>query len=249
VIRGRWGLATAVLGLFAASLLISGVVVAYITRDQPRPLAAALLLGAGSACGLLAIAAAVWIARSGPAPPGAIAAQGVPLGDDYDSPPGRRAMPAPAWWAPLLAIGSADLAGGPAVSGWFGLAGVLILGVSTIAAGRWLAAPARDFDRSTFRAALRLAELAEQSGRQLVGTVEPIGRGAARVIAVAADGSWRDAVLASPIRARLAAELAGVRLVDPDNGSWSAAGLRSPLAGSRGPAGSDRGSSDGSQLD
>lgn len=128
-------------------------------------------------------------------------------------------LPAPAWWAPVLAAGAGLLAGGPLAGGaagtWVGVAGAVLALSAVVGLGGDLQRPPAALDRGTVRTARALRAFAGRHGQdgsvEIDGVLQPVGRGTTRVVVVAADGAVGDAVLESE-RAALAARLAGVRL-------------------------------------
>jgi len=205
-----------------AVALAVGLALAYVTRDDPAPVAALSTLGVGTA---LVLAGIAWI----------VGLEG--QADRLVLPDGLSRLPPPAWWFPVAATGVVDLAAGPAVSGWIGLVGALLVAVATAGAGHALLTSSTGPGRTVVRAARRLRMVLPGDGA-LVGALEPVGRSGVRVVAVAPDGQWVDVMLGTAERARAAAALGGVELLDQTDPSFSGAfgrgpGAWSPLVGPR----------------
>jgi hypothetical protein len=187
--------------------LVVGLVLAYVARDLPSPVAAVVVLAVGNVLVLVGTAATV---RRERAPRGLIL------------PAGLHRLPAPAWWFPVGATGLVDLAAGPAVAGWLGLAGVVLVAAAAGGAGRSLLRPDTGPDRAVVRAARRLRTVARPGYARLIGALEPIGRSGVRVVSVGPAG-WIDVVLGPADRARAAAALGGLELLDQSDPAFSRA--------------------------
>lgn len=195
---------TRTLGALGAALLGLGVLVAYASRGRASVPALALLL-LGATLVVAAVLAYVHAQRRGDGlvPTGALVG----------------ALPAPAWWAPILAAGTAVAAGGALAGGssgrWVAAGGALLVAAAVLDLGRRLERAPAAVDRPTVRSARALRRFAVRHGNggatALEGVLEPVGRGSARLLVVAADGAVGDAVLGSE-RAALAAAMAGVTL-------------------------------------
>jgi hypothetical protein len=201
-------IAAASLGAVGAAALVVGLAIAYVTRDEPSPVLALVLLVVGN---VLVLGGTGWAVRLERTP------------DDLVHPAGSPSLPEPSWWFPVGATGLADLAAAPAVSGWLGIAGALLVGVATAGAGRSLLAASPELDRGAVRAARRLRMVAQPGDVQLVGALEPVGRRGVRVVAAGPDGGWSDVMLSTEARARAVAALAGVELADPTDSAFSGA--------------------------
>ena len=202
--RRTWPAAVCGLGAFALAI---GLAIAYGTRDDGSPVAAVATLVLGN---VLVLAGTAWTVRRERA------------AGDLVLPEGLRWLPAPAWWYPVAATGLVDLAAGPAASGWLGLVGALLIAGATIGAGRALAIPTIGPDRTVVRAARRMRTAAGRD-TELVGALEPVGRSGVRVVAIGPDGRWVDVMLGTAERAREAAALAGVELLDQTDPGFSRA--------------------------
>jgi len=200
----------AVLCALGGITLAVGLALAYLTREDPSP---AVALGSVLLGSLLVLAGSVWAVRRERAD------------DDLVRPDGSGRLPAPAWWYPVGAAGSVDLAAGPAVSGWIGLGGAVLVAAAAVGAGRALIAPATGPDRTVVRAARRLRAVAGPAHTEpaggLVGALEPVGRSGVRLVAVGPDGRWADVMLGTADRARATAELAGVELHEQTDPAFS----------------------------
>lgn len=194
-----------------ALALAIGVGLAYSARDEPSPVAALITLAIGNS---LVSAGSAWMVRRERAADGLVV-------------PGERRLPTPAWWHPVGLTGLVDVASAPAVSGWLGLVGVLLVSASAIAAGESLLRPsAADLDRAVVRAARKLRTVATPGAEPAIGALEPVGRSGVRVVAVGRDGQWADVVLSDGERARSAVVLAGLDLRDQTDPSFAAAFAR-----------------------
>lgn len=218
-VRARLGGAAA-LGAVGALALGIGLALAYVSRDDPTPVAALVVLMAGNAA---VLAGTAWTVRRDRAGIGLVRGE---LPAD--------GLPPPAWWFPTGATGLVDIAAGPALSGWIGLGGTLLVATATAGAGHALLTTAPEPSRTVVRAARRLravvapaAGVAAAGDAATVGALEPLGRSGVRVVAVGPDGRWTDVVLGSADRARAAAGLAGVELRERTDPVFSTR-LRSP---------------------
>jgi hypothetical protein len=198
------------LGALCGALLLLGLAIAYVTRDDASPVLALSVLLLGNVVLLVATAWAVRQER---------------VAADLVLPEGAIELPDPAWWAPVAATAAVDLAAAPAASGWLGLVGVGLASLGLVAAGRVLLAPRPFPDRTVVRAARRLRTVAGIAA-PLRGALEPLGRSGVRVVAVGSDGRWTDVVLTTAERARAATALAGMDLLEETEPAFSAAFAR-----------------------
>ena len=180
-----------------AVVLAVGLGLAFLSRDDAEPTDARLVVVAGTVAVLGAVA---WRVR----------AEGSVVGS----------ATAPSTWGTLAAVGVVDLAAGIAVTGWLALLGVVLIAVALASAGLQLAGLPEGAPRSVLAAGHQVGLLGGPGGvdrAPLTGTIQPIGRGLVRVVAVAPDGRWD-------------AELAGITLADETDPSWSAPISRGPQA-------------------
>jgi hypothetical protein len=199
-----WPVALSGAGALALAI---GVVLAFATREEAAPVPALITLAVGNA---LVVAGSGWMVRHERAADGLVV-------------PGERQLPTPAWWHPIGLTGLVDIAAAPAVSGWLGLFGLLLVSASAVAAGEvLLRPPAADLDRGVVRAARKLRTVAVDAG-PAVGALEPVGRSGVRVVAIGPDGQWADVVLSGVERAQSAAALAGLELRDQTDPSFGGA--------------------------
>lgn len=210
----------AVLCVLGGIALAVGLALAYVTRDDSSP---AVALGSVVLGSLLVLSGSTWAVRRERAD------------DDLVRPSGSGWLPPPAWWYPVGAAGLVDLAAGPAVSGWIGLGGAILVAAAMVGAGHALVAPASGPDRTVVRAARRLRAVAAPAhagpAGGLVGALEPVGRSGVRVVAVGPDGRWADVMLGTADRARAAADLAGVELHEQTDPAFSRRFSRRPPSG------------------
>lgn len=136
-------------------------------------------------------------------------------------------LPAPAWWAPVGAVGLVQLTATALVgrqAGWYGttlaVTGVLLVALALVRLGHRLQAtpePGQP-DRAVVRAAREVRAFglahpaAERTGVDVV--LEHVARGATRLVLIAPDGSYGDQVLPDPDQAAAAAALAGANVRD-----------------------------------
>jgi hypothetical protein len=193
-----------VCGVGAVALVV-GLGLAYAAREQPSPVAAVVVLALGNVMVLAGTGATVRRERAA---------------GDLALPAEQHRLPTPAWWFPIGAIGLVDLLAGPAVNGWFGLLGVVLVAAAAFGAGWALRTSGAGLDRALVRAARRLRTVAGPGDGALVGALEPVGRRGVRVVAVGG-GRWIDVMLGTAERARAAASLGGVELVDQTDPAFS----------------------------
>lgn len=180
----------------AAVLLLLGLVVAYVQRDEPSPTLALLLLRTGS---VLALVAVLWGVRASSAPRGLqlpAAAEG--------------GWPVFPWWWITGATGAVDLLAGPLVSGWLGVLGILLVAVALLGLGLDLRRPETLPDRAVVRAARRLRRTSATQA-----AIAPVGALGVRVTAFDAGGRLVDVVVRDAERAELAVAMAGLEPVAP----------------------------------
>jgi hypothetical protein len=187
------------LAVAGAVALAVAVCWAYAQRASGTHVGVSGLLAAGTALGLAATGLLVVVETR----PGRLI-----LPDDV------RALPEPAWWAPLGAVGASDVVGGAYASAPMTAVGVALIGGSLVVAGRTLRRPPRVLDRTTVRLARWARAFGDRHARAgdstLDGILEHVGRGAHRLVLVAGDGRYGDLVAPDRARAELAARLAGV---------------------------------------
>jgi hypothetical protein len=196
-----------------ATLLALGVGWAYADRAARFSLPATALLGGGTVLALLAVLGMVAVERR---------ADGLVLAA------GER-LPVPHWQVPVALAGLCDLAGGLWVSPALAGIGAGLLLVAAVALGLSATRPRPEPDRATVAAARAVLAFARRhratdgppgvapAAGPVDATLEHLGRGAVRLVVVAADGAYADVVLDSVARAGTVARLATARVHPPDS--------------------------------
>lgn len=197
------------LAALTAAIMAVAVVWSYFARAAGTDAGVTILLAAGTVIGLAATAWGAAVERR----PGDLV---VPE-EFHEQTQGGTVLPAWSWWRAAGPIGLADLIGGAFASRVFAVIGAVLLAAAIVDLWRELARPEQVLDRHAVIAARDIRRFADRHGDDpLEGALEFLGQRGARLVVVAADGAFGDVVLRDPARARVAAELAGVQIVEAE---------------------------------
>jgi hypothetical protein len=158
-------------------VMVVGLVVAFVQRNEPTPALPIVIVALGTA---VVVVGAALLELSAP----------------------RAGAP-----AAIAGAGFGCLVAGPMITGWLGVAGVVLIAAALLESGRVLGADGPDLP--TRRAAAALIAFRADRGGEMQVALTRVGAWW-KLVLVAADGAYGEVVVRGEDRARGAAALAGV---------------------------------------